>query len=716
MKLLRWITSPFQRKVSATVRVLNAAGQYQFAWSNDDLLKIAKEAYEGNATVFAAVNGIAAAAAAVPWYLKRKDGKKAPKSEDHPLIQLLQRPNPTMGQGQFLRAVTCYLLIEGNAYIERTAGRVELWPLRPDRVKVKPGTGSMLVSGYEYAVNSDSVSFKAEDVLHLKLFSATNDYYGKSPLMVAARLIDTDNEVIRWNYNLLRNNARPPGVLETEGVLNDEEFLRLKTEIGKEWTGANALGPKLLEKGLTWKPTGLSPTDIDWIAGSKLYARKICTVLNYPPILCGDSENMTYSNYQEARKALYEETVLPYLDYLRDELNNWITPSFDERQEGLLLAYDADSIPALQENRAVSFSRVQTADWLSINEQREATGYDKITEEEADVPRALLAQRMFAPVPTETPTDEPVDGETEDTTEPETEDEGDVPSDGTAQDDVEDYPVDEATKRLRAYQTKAAAAAVETTKRQRLAFAQHFRVKVRDVFRAERSAIVGALRSEPPATMIAKMKSLVKAQEPGMKAMLGGMYSLVGRYFFSKTRENLGFKGARPGEKKDTNWTPILKKALKDMRIHFNMQSERQAENIGTTTVDTLQRTIKEGIFSGDSTESIVDKIMQVYDDRFLENRATTITENEISQVGNYGSDKGAKSTGLDLKKYWITMRDSRVRTGVFDHVSADMQAKNLDDPFVVSGEQLDFPGDESRGASSGNVINCRCMLTYEPQ
>jgi hypothetical protein len=33
------------------------------------------------------------------------------------------------------------------------------------------------------------------------------------------------------------------------------------------------------------------------------------------------------------------------------------------------------------------------------------------------------------------------------------------------------------------------------------------------------------------------------------------------------------------------------------------------------------------------------------------------------------------------------------------------------DEPFIVMGEQLDYPGDPV--GSAGNVINCRCTQIY---
>jgi hypothetical protein len=36
-----------------------------------------------------------------------------------------------------------------------------------------------------------------------------------------------------------------------------------------------------------------------------------------------------------------------------------------------------------------------------------------------------------------------------------------------------------------------------------------------------------------------------------------------------------------------------------------------------------------------------------------------------------------------------------------------------MDEPFVVDGEQLMFPGDTSMGATARNIVNCRCTCIF---
>ena len=58
------------------------------------------------------------------------------------------------------------------------------------------------------------------------------------------------------------------------------------------------------------------------------------------------------------------------------------------------------------------------------------------------------------------------------------------------------------------------------------------------------------------------------------------------------------------------------------------------------------------------------------------------------------------------LRKTWVTMGDSKVRP---HHQAANFQTVPENEPFIVMGENLMFPGDTSLGASLINVSNCRC-------
>jgi hypothetical protein len=129
-----------------------------------------------------------------------------------------------------------------------------------------------------------------------------------------------------------------------------------------------------MEGGATWADQGLSPVDMSWEAGQKLSAREIAMGFNIAPELIGDPESKTFSNYGEARKALYEENVLPTADVVRDQMNGWLSPLFDAYMD-----YDKDGIEALHENQDSVYDRNNAAfaaGWIKINDARKAANLE----------------------------------------------------------------------------------------------------------------------------------------------------------------------------------------------------------------------------------------------------------------------------------------------------------------------------------------------------
>jgi len=62
--------------------------------------------------------------------------------------------------------------------------------------------------------------------------------------------------------------------------------------------------------------------------------------------------------------------------------------------------------------------------------------------------------------------------------------------------------------------------------------------------------------------------------------------------------------------------------------------------------------------------------------------------------------------TKKKAEKTWFNVGDGRVRP---THVSANGQTVDLDEPFIVGGYRMRYPGDLSLGASGAEVWNCRC-------
>jgi HK97 family phage portal protein len=370
---------PPEQKASRTGAVFALFNDTRPRWSPDNYTDLAREGYAKNPIAYRCVRMIAEAVASLPLVLY--DGFR--ELDRHPLLDLITRPNPRETRADLFEAVTGYLLVAGNSYVELVAVADrprELYALRPDRMKVVPGREGW-PEAYEYSVAGKSVRFDMQEegvlppVLHLKLFHPSDDHYGLSPLKAAHRALDVHNAASRWNKALLDNAARPSGALvySAAGNLSQDQFERLKSELELNFQGAaNAGRPLLLEGGLDWKSLSLSPKDMDFIEAKHAAAREIAFAFGVPPMLLGIPGDNTFANYAEANRSFYRGTVLPLAGRLLSSLVNWLSPAYGG---ALRLEPDLDQVQALASERESLWKRVGDADFLTDDEKRAAVGY-----------------------------------------------------------------------------------------------------------------------------------------------------------------------------------------------------------------------------------------------------------------------------------------------------------------------------------------------------
>lgn len=86
--------------------------------------------------------------------------------------------------------------------------------------------------------------------------------------------------------------------------------------------------------------------------------------------------------------------------------------------------------------------------------------------------------------------------------------------------------------------------------------------------------------------------------------------------------------------------------------------------------------------------------------------RALTIARTEVHAATNYGSFVAASDSQVVKEKIWIATPDGRARD---THAAASGQKRKLDEPFMVGGESVMYPG----SGSPANTVNCRCTLGY---
>ncbi|MBI3440659.1 MAG: phage portal protein [Proteobacteria bacterium] len=381
-----------EAKASRTGALLVQVGLHQPRFTPRQYDRLADEGYQKNVIAYRCIRLISQNAAAVPWILYQGRGANKVRLDDHPLLTLLERPNPMQAGSELFEAIFGFFLIAGNSYLEAVGpgGGLprELWSLRPDRMRAVPGASGVPES-YRYTVGGNHVDFPVDPVtgrapvLHIKAFHPLDDWYGMSPLEAAAVSIDQHNDAAKWNASLLQTGGRPSGALvykpshpDAADTLTADQRQALKQELEQHFSGAeNAGRPLVLEGGLDWKEMSLSPKDMDWLLGKDVSAREIALAFHVPSQLIGIEGSLKFSNFEQARLAFFDDAVLPLLDHVKDELNHWLAPQFGE---DLHLDYDVDKIEALAPRRQQVWDRLTTVNFLTINEKRAAVGFAPI--------------------------------------------------------------------------------------------------------------------------------------------------------------------------------------------------------------------------------------------------------------------------------------------------------------------------------------------------
>lgn len=364
-------------------------------WSGRDALKQATEGYARNPVAHRCIVMIAEAIAGIPICVYRGKGDARTELDGHPLLDLLNTPNPLDDRASLLEAIVTDYLVAGNVYVERTGeqanlGTIELFVLRPHRMRVVPGADGLPMA-YEHTASGGTRRFpvdlstrtrRVQPILHIKRLNPSDDWYGLSALDPAGWSVDTHTEASEWNLSLLRNSASPSGAFVmqpskdgTIARMSDDEFERLKGQIDDNMAGGrNAGRPLLLENGLDWRTMGFAPSAMQYVDGKASAAREIAFALGVPPLLLGLPGDNTYANYAEANRAFYRLTVLPLAKRILDALTRWMGP--ERIGKDVAFVHDVDDLDALAPEREAQWARLNAATFISLDEKRTAAGYE----------------------------------------------------------------------------------------------------------------------------------------------------------------------------------------------------------------------------------------------------------------------------------------------------------------------------------------------------
>ena len=297
--------------------------------SNSDERNMA--AYGQVGTLYSVVDLYKSAVSRVEWTLYRRsttgDRDDRTPVARHAALDLWRQPNFHYTEQSLVEAVQQHAELTGKGVIlvgYSTLGKgipLELWPIRPDRIRAVPDPVKF-IAGYVYTgPNGEQIPLEVHEVLRMRYIDPLDPLGGIGPTQTVLTELDSTKQAAEWNRNFFRNSATPGGVIEMDEELSDPEFDKMRQRWDEQHKGTSkAHRVAILEHG-KWVPTGFSQKDMEF---SKLRSDGRDSALEAfgaHKTMLGITEDVNRANAEAGEVVTARWRIVPRLDRWK-ELRN----------------------------------------------------------------------------------------------------------------------------------------------------------------------------------------------------------------------------------------------------------------------------------------------------------------------------------------------------------------------------------------------------------
>ena len=345
--------------------------------------------YMGCAPVYGIIHKIAVAVGEMFPYLELRKKDTGDYVDSHWLLDLINKPNDRYNAQRFGQAWATNYLAYGDAftYSPKLVGKnrgqgKEMYIIPGDKVVIDKG-------GYEHPMKGIKVTGGGDDhtILPENFFESFNynmddtSFFGTSPLVVAALYLSVLDRGMKRQDLALKNGG--PTALVTPKPDNLGVMPQTADTLTQDLNGEEVKGQvKALRMAVDVHQLGVNAVDLGILSSHKEAVTALCFIYNLPvDLYYGQAK---YENAKEAKKALYEANAIP----LANEFAADLLGHFGLERE-FTLKVNTDMIDVLKDDAADVLDNLNKMH-ASLNELREAYGYDRIEEEYADKPMLQL--------------------------------------------------------------------------------------------------------------------------------------------------------------------------------------------------------------------------------------------------------------------------------------------------------------------------------------
>ena len=494
--------------------------------------------------------------------------------------------------------------------------------------------------------------------------------------------------------------------------LTQDQWTEARAMVREQHQGMdNAHTPWVLGAGANWQQMSLSPAEMDFINSRKFTREEICTIFQVPPPMIGILEKATYQNIETARKILWQDSIVPLLEDIKDCFNLSLTPEFGQDIE---LSYDLGNVEALQETTGDKITQAKDlfamgVPFNMINQKLEL-GFDNIDGGDTGfLPNSLVPAEEMAnktlPPPID-PNKQPLPPNNQD---PNAKPPPNAQTDPPQPDKVPPKTIGALlTKEQKANATKGINLKTEQQKdyyteqvhQQRAKWITNLTRKSAQLFEAEGTAVAKAVKT-------GDWKKAIDSHKEQWEKFYQASYQAIAVDIGKNTFDNL-----------QKAYTPRYFKAEGDFFDPYDEIITAYIVELAGTKVtwvsDWTKQIIGAMVKENNDNNGTMDDLAKMIKDQYKEfsryrsyRIARTETQNALGFAQYQAGHQAQEKLGVAIVGEWWTSLDDRVRKS---HEELHGTRAKLGQPF---GNGLTFAGQYENDLGGHNNINCRCVILH---
>jgi HK97 family phage portal protein len=322
-------------------------------------------------------------AKAIPIVKEMDNQTDKSEPNDHPIIELLNNPNPDLTKEELYNETVRFTDIFGNCFWEivrdNKGNPAQFYLLPPEKELWKINYVNGKISNYQCKMSHGTITFDKQDILHFKLPNKNwNSPFGMSMIEAGIDTFYMENSINAYQTKHFDNDGMQKYILSATKDMQDMTLKRFLEMYNNDFAGQLKAGmTPIFPNGIDAKVLSTTPKESDFIETWKMIQTRTLSLFRISPSLLGIVEDVNRANDVQAKLHFINFIVDSIIKKMIDStLTRFLRQNWEQDRK-LMVEHNLD-LPLNREEKRLELSEEAKFGTITINEYRKERGRDPI--------------------------------------------------------------------------------------------------------------------------------------------------------------------------------------------------------------------------------------------------------------------------------------------------------------------------------------------------